>query len=138
MSIVSEWNQAIVEEFRANGGEVGGRFTGRNLLLLHTIGKKSGEERINPVAYVHDGDRYVIIASKGGAPTHPDWYYNLIDHPDVTIEVGTETLQVQAAETQEPERSRLYEKMVEMMPSFGEYRQKTTRIIPVFVLTKVS
>ncbi len=136
MSIISEWNQAIVEEFRANGGEVGGRFTGRNLLLLHTIGRKNGEERINPVAYVRDGDRYVIIASKGGAPTHPDWYYNLIAHPVVTIEVGTNSFQVRAAETQEPERSRLYEKMIEMMPAFAEYRQKTTRIIPVFVLTK--
>src|SRR5262245_2766341 len=112
MSIVSEWNQAVVEEFRANGGEVGGRFTGRNLLLLHTIGRKNGEERVNPLAYVRDGDRYVIIASKGGAPTHPDWYYNLVAHPDVTIEVGTELFRVGAVEAQEPERSRLYEKMI--------------------------
>ena len=138
MSIISEWNQAVVEEFRANNGEVGGRFNGRNLLLLHTIGRKNGDEHINPLAYVRDSDRYVIIASKGGAPTHPDWYYNLIAHPDVTIEVGTKSFQVRAAETQEPERSRLYEKMIEMMPAFAEYRQKTTRIIPVFILTKVS
>jgi len=138
MTIISEWNQAVVEEFRANGGEVGGHFTGRNLLLLHTIGKKSGEERINPLAYVRDRDRYVIIASKGGADTHPDWYYNLIAHPAVTVEVGTEAIQVHAVEAQEPERSRLYEKMVEMMPVFGEYRRKTTRAIPVLILTKGS
>jgi len=138
MSIVSEWNQAVVEEFRANGGEVGGHFTGRNLLLLHTIGRKNGDERINPLAYVRDGERYVIIASKGGAPTHPDWYYNLTANSVVSVEVGTESFQVRAVEAQEPERSRLYEKMVEMMPAFAEYRQKTERIIPVFVLTKVS
>jgi len=138
MSIISEWNQAVVEEFRANGGEVGGRFTGRNLLLLHTIGRKNEDEHINPLAYVRDGDRFVIIASKGGAPMHPDWYYNLTAHPDVTIEVGMQSFQVRAAETQEPERSQLYEKMIKMMPVFAEYRQKTARIIPVFVLTKVS
>jgi len=138
MSIISEWNQAVVEEFRANGGEVGGRFTGRNLLLLHTFGRKKGDERINPLAYVRDGDRFVVIASKGGADAHPDWYYNLIAHPDVTIEVGTKSVQVHATETQEPERSRLYEKMVEMMPAFAGYREKTTRVIPVFILTKVS
>lgn len=138
MTIISEWNQAVVEEFRANGGEVGGRFTGRNLLLLHTIGKKNGEERVNPLAYVRDGDRYVVIASKGGSETHPDWYYNLIARPFVTIELGTESFRVRAAETHEPERSRLYEKMIQMMPAFAEYRQKTLRVIPVFVLTKVS
>jgi len=138
MIIVSEWNQAVVEEFRANGGEVGGHFTGRNLLLLHTFGRKTGQERVNPVAYVRDGDLYVIIASKGGADTHPDWYYNLISHPVVPIEVGKESFQVHAMETREPKRSRLYEKMIEMMPAFAEYRQKTRRVIPVFILTKVS
>lgn len=138
MTIVSEWNQAVVEEFRANGGEVGGRFTGRNLLLLHTIGRKSGRELINPLAYVHDDDRYVIIASKGGADTHPDWYYNLMAHPDVTIEVGMEAFGVHAVEMQEPERSQLYEKMIEMMPAFAEYRKRTTRVIPVVILTKLT
>ena len=138
MSIISEWNQAIVEEFRANGGEVGGRFTGRNLLLLHTIGRHSEEERINPLAYVRDDNTYVIIASKGGADSHPDWYYNLITHPDVRIEVGTESFQVHATEAREPERTRLYEKMIEMMPAFAEYRKKTKRVIPVFILRKMS
>lgn len=136
MTIISEWNQAIVEEFRANGGNVGGRFTDRTLLLLHTIGRNSGEERINPLAYVQDDGRYVIIASKGGADAHPDWYYNLTSHPDVTIEVGVDTFPVHAKEAQEPERTRLYEKMIEMMPAFADYRQKAARVIPVFILTK--
>jgi deazaflavin-dependent oxidoreductase (nitroreductase family) len=133
----NDWNKAIIEEFRANGGKVGGRFAGRTLLLLHTSGAKSGQPRINPVAYVKDGDRLVIIASKGGAPTNPDWYYNLVAHPDVTVEVGTEQLQVHATVAAEPERTRLYQQMVAMMPGFAEYEQKTTRTIPVITLTRV-
>src|SRR5512138_2235715 len=137
---MSEWNdrnQKIIDEFRANGGKVGGPFAGRTLLLLHTKGAKSGQERINPVAYVKDGDRYVVIASKGGAPTNPSWYYNLVTNPLVTVEVGKDKFQVRASVTKEPERTRLYDKMVEMMPGFAEYRKKTTRQIPVMVLTLV-
>ncbi len=137
---MSEWNdnnKRIIDEFRANSGKVGGHFEGRTLLLLHTRGARSGQEHINPVAYVRDGDRYVVIASKGGAPTNPDWYYNLIANPEVTVEVGKDKFPVHAAVTQEPERTRLYNKMVEMMPGFDEYRKKTTRQIPVFVLTPV-
>ena len=115
--------------------KVGGHFEGKTLLLLHTIGAKSGQERINPTAYVKDADRYVIIASKGGSPTNPDWYYNLTANPLATVEVGTETFQVRTEVTEEPERTRLYNKMVEMMPGFDDYRRKTTRVIPVFVLT---
>jgi deazaflavin-dependent oxidoreductase (nitroreductase family) len=133
----NDWNRSIIEEFRANAGKVGGRFAGRTLLLLHTIGAKSGIERVNPVAYVCDGDRYVIIASKGGAPTNPHWYHNLVAHPEVTVEVGTEKMRVRAEVTREPERSRLYDKMVAMMPGFDEYRHRTTRVIPVFTLTPV-
>jgi deazaflavin-dependent oxidoreductase (nitroreductase family) len=133
----NDWNRSIIEEFRANAGKVGGRFAGRTLLLLHTIGAKSGIERVNPVAYVRDGDRYVIIASKGGAPTNPHWYHNLVAHPEVTVEVGTEKMRVRAEVTREPERSRLYDKMVAMMPGFDEYRHRTTRVIPVFTLTPV-
>lgn len=135
MNSQNDRNQAIIAEFRANAGQVGGRFAGRTLLLLHTIGKKTGEERINTVAYVPDGDRYVIIASKGGAPTHPDWYRNLCAHPLVTVEVGTQKFQAQAQVATEPERTRLYDKMVAMMPAFAEYREKTTRQIPVIILT---
>ena len=136
MNNPNNWNQKIIDEFRANAGKVGGSFAGKTLLLLHTVGAKSGQERINPVAYVADGDRLVIIASKGGAPTHPDWYYNILAHPLVTVEVGTERFQAQAAITSEPERTRLYNQMVEMMPGFAEYRQKTRRVIPVITLTR--
>jgi deazaflavin-dependent oxidoreductase (nitroreductase family) len=135
MSSPNDWNKTIIEEFRANAGKVGGRFAGKNLLLLHSTGAKSGRERVNPVAYVKDGDRYVIIASKGGAPTNPAWYHNLRTHPLVTVEVGTETIQVRAQVAPEPERSRLYAKMVEMLPGFADYEQKTSRKIPVFLLT---
>ena len=137
MSNPNDWNKAIIDEFRANAGKVGGRFAGATLLLLHTTGARSGQERINPVACVKDGDRLVIIASKAGAPTNPDWYHNLLAHPLATVEVGTETFQVRAAVAAELERTRLYAKMVEMMPGFAEYQQKTTRVIPVFVLTRV-
>ncbi len=137
MNSPTNWNKSVIDEFRANAGKVGGRFAGRTLLLLHTIGAKSGQERVNPVAYVRDGDRLVIIASKGGAPTNPAWYHNLVAHPLVTVEVGTAKFQVQAKVAEEPERTRLYDKMVEMMPGFAEYRQRTTRVIPVVVLTPV-
>jgi deazaflavin-dependent oxidoreductase (nitroreductase family) len=130
-------NQGIIREFRENSGKVGGGFAGKTLLLLHTVGAKSGQERINPVAYVADGDRPVIIASKGGAPTNPDWYYNILAHPRVTVEVGTQKFQADATVATEPERTRLYNKMVEMMPGFADYQRKTTRVIPVIVLTPV-
>ncbi len=138
---MSEWNdhnQKIIDEFRANSGKVGGPFEGRTLLLLHTKGAKTGQERVNPVAYVKDGNRWVVIASKGGAPTNPQWYYNLVANPLTMIEVGKEKHQVRASVAPEPERTRLYNKMVEMMPGFDEYRKKTTRQIPVFVLTPVN
>ena len=130
-------NQKIIDEFRANAGKVGGYFAGKTLLILHTVGAKSGEERVNPTAYTTDGDRLVIIASKGGAPTHPNWYYNILANPLVTVEVGTERFQAQAAVASEPERSRLYQKMVDMMPGFAEYERKTSRVIPVITLTRV-
>jgi deazaflavin-dependent oxidoreductase (nitroreductase family) len=136
MNTPNNWNQAIIDEFRANSGNVGGYFAGKTLLLLHTVGAKSGNEHVNPVAYVADGERLVIIASKAGAPTNPDWYYNILAHPLVTVEVGTEQFQAQAEIVTEPERTRLYNKMVEMMPGFADYQRKTTRVIPVIVLTK--
>ncbi len=130
-------NQAIIDEFRANSGKVGGFFAGRTLLILHTVGTKTGMERINPVAYVKDGERLVIIASKGGAPTNPHWYHNLVANPLVRVEVGTEQFQARAETVSEPERSRLYAKMVEMMPVFAEYPKRTTRVIPVITLRRV-
>jgi deazaflavin-dependent oxidoreductase (nitroreductase family) len=138
MATQNERNLAIINEFRANGGKVGGPFAGRTLLLLHTVGAKSGQNRVNPVAYIKDGDRLVIIASKGGAPTNPDWYYNLLAHPEVTVEVGTEQFRVRATVAAEPERSRLYAQMVAIMPGFAEYQQRTTRVIPVILLTRIN
>jgi len=130
----SEYNQKIMDEFRANSGVVTGR--GQTLLLLHTIGAKSHEERVNPVAHTRDGDRYVIIASKGGAPKHPDWYYNILANPSVTIEVGAEKFEAEATVVSEPERTRLYNQMVTVMPRFAEYQEKTSRVIPVILLTR--
>ena len=136
MSDLNERNKRIIAEFRANEGRVGGNFEGKTLLLLHTQGAKSGQERINPLACVKDGDHLAVIASKGGADTHPDWYYNVIANPLVTVEVGTEKFDARASVAKEPERTRLYNKMVEMMPGFDDYRRKTTRVIPVIVLTR--
>ena len=138
MDSQNDRNRAIIDEFRANDGKVGGRFAGRTLLLLHTTGAKSGLERINPVAYFTDGDRLVIIASKAGAPTNPDWYYNLVVHPLVTVEVGAEKFQARATITAEPERTRLYARMVEIMPTFADYQRNTTRLIPVITLERVN
>ena len=137
MSDVNNWNKKVIEEFRANEGRVGGNFEGKTLLLLHTVGAKSREERINPVACIKDGDRLAVIASKGGAPTHPDWYYNIVANPQVTVEVGAENFQALASVAEEPERTRLYNQMVEVMPGFDDYRRNTTRVIPVIVLTPV-
>src|SRR5512147_707834 len=137
MNEANERNKKIIDEFRANEGKVGGRFEGKTLLLLHTKGAKSGQERVNPTAYVQDDGRLVVIASKGGAPTNPDWYYNILADPMVSVEVGTDTFQARATVAEEPERTRLYNKMVEMMPGFDDYRRKTTRKIPVIVLTPV-
>jgi deazaflavin-dependent oxidoreductase (nitroreductase family) len=136
MSNQNDRNTAIIKEFRANAGKVGGPFLGKTVLILHTIGAKSGQEHINPAAYITDGDRFVIIASKGGAPANPDWYYNLVAHPQVTVEVGTEQFTARASLATEPERTRLYDKMVEMMPGFADYQKKTTRIIPVIILSR--
>ncbi|MFN8595967.1 MAG: nitroreductase family deazaflavin-dependent oxidoreductase [Anaerolineae bacterium] len=127
----------IIEEFRANGGRVGGRFAGQPLALLHTVGAKSGQLRINPVACLKDGERYVIIASKGGAPVNPDWYYNVVANPLVTVEYGTETFKAQATVATEPERTRMYNQMAAERPTFAEYERKTTRRIPVIILTRL-
>ena len=131
----NEWNRKVIAEFRANEGKVGGRFEGASLLLLHTTGAKSGKARINPLMCMPDGDRYVIIASKGGAPSNPDWYYNLVANPEVSVEVGTEQFSATATVAEEPERSELYGKIAGLYPFFAEYQRNTTRVIPVVVLT---
>ena len=139
MTEANEWNKAIIEEFRANEGKVGGMFENMPLLLLHTTGAKSGKAHINPAAYIADGERLVVVASKNGAPTNPDWYYNLVANPKVSVEVGTEQFQAQATVATEPERTKLFKQMVAANPGFAEYEQKAApRIIPVIILTRVS
>jgi deazaflavin-dependent oxidoreductase (nitroreductase family) len=136
MAEVNDWNKNVINEFRTNKGKVGGNFVNTPMLLLHTKGAKSGQERVNPLAYHKDGDHYVIIASKGGAPTNPDWYYNVVAHPEVEIEVGTETIKGKAAAiTEGADYERIYAERVSTMPGFGEYRKKTTRAIPVILIT---
>ena len=131
----NDLNARIIAEFRANAGEVGEPFANTPLLLLHHTGAKSGAQRVNPLAYMRDGDRYVIFASKAGAPTNPGWYYNLKAHPEVTIEVGTDTVPAVASEATGEERERLFGAQAKRAPSFAEYQRKTTRVIPVMVLT---
>jgi deazaflavin-dependent oxidoreductase (nitroreductase family) len=132
-----DWNTRIIEEFRANEGRVGGPFEGRPILLLHTFGARSGKERVNPLAYQADGDRLVVFASKGGAPNNPDWYHNLLAHPDVRVEVGTETFDAVARVAGSEERDRLWTRQKELMPGFADYERKTTREIPVIILERV-
>ena len=131
----ADFNTQIIDEFRANEGRVGGMFEGMPLLLLHHTGAKSGKSRINPLAYLSDSGRYVVFASKAGAPTNPDWYHNLKAQPDVTIEVGTQKRDAVAQEATGEERDRLYRMMAEQAPQFGEYETKTSRVIPVVILT---
>ena len=131
----ADFNTQIIEEFRANEGRVGGMFEGSTLLLLHHTGAKSGESRINPLGYLNDQGRYVVFASKAGAPTNPDWYHNLKAHPDVTIEVGADTIEAVASEATGEERDRLYRTQAERIPQFAEYEKGTDRVIPVIVLT---
>lgn len=127
-------NTRIIEEFRANGGKVGPPFEGRPMLLLHTKGRKTGQPRINPLVYLADGDRFVIIASKGGAPRDPQWYRNLVANPDVEIEVDTRTIPVKAVVVTGPERDELYARQAAVMPAFAEYQRRAGRVIPVIAL----
>ena len=134
MSDVQDWNSKIIEEFRANEGEVGGAFAGAPVLLLHTTGAKTGRERVNPMMYLDlDGHRYVF-ASKAGAETNPDWYWNLVAHTDVTVEVGTETYEASARPVTGDDRDRVYSEQARRYPGFAEYEQKTSRVIPVVEL----
>jgi deazaflavin-dependent oxidoreductase (nitroreductase family) len=133
-----DWNADTIAEFRGNHGKVGGYFTGAPLLLLHTVGARTGKPRVHPMMYLRDGERYVVFASKGGDPHNPDWYHNLKAHPDVRIEVGDETIKVYAEEAVGAERNRLYQLQSSKYPRFGDYQRKTRRVIPVMILTKTS
>ncbi len=138
MPDINDFNRAIIEEFRANEGRVGGQFEGAPVLLLTSTGAKSGQRRTTPVVYLADGDRMVIFASKGGAPTNPAWYHNLVANPTATVEVGPETLEVDAVVTSGEERERLFSRQAEVFPQFADYAQKTTRQIPVVALERRS
>jgi deazaflavin-dependent oxidoreductase (nitroreductase family) len=131
-----DWNRGIIEEFRSNEGKVQA-FARQPLLLLTHTGARSGTQRTNPLAYFRDGDRYVIVASKGGAPTNPDWYYNLLAHPLASVEVGVDQLEVTALPARADERERLWGMITEQNPAFKEYETKTAREIPVVILTPV-
>jgi len=131
------FNRQVIEEFRANEGKVGGMFAGAPMMLLTTTGAKSGQTRVSPIVYTTDNGRMVIIASKGGAPTHPDWFHNLRANPEVTVEVGTETFPARATVPEGTERQRLFDQMASQMPNFAEYQRDTTRQIPVVVLERV-
>jgi deazaflavin-dependent oxidoreductase (nitroreductase family) len=137
MTDFNDWNQKIIEEFRSAGGKVGGQFAGAPILLLTSTGAKTGQERTTPMMYLADGGRFVVFASKAGAPTSPDWYHNLVAHPRASVEVGTETFEVDAEVASREERDRVYAIQAERYPGFAEYQEKTTRVIPVVILKRV-
>ena len=134
---MADHNAPIIEEFRANGGRVGGFFEGASLLILHTKGAKTGRPQTVVLNHLPDGDRYVVFGTKGGAPMDPDWVRNVLADPSPTVETGTETVAVRAAEITGPERDELYARQVELRPVFGEYPNKTSRTIPVIALEPV-
>jgi deazaflavin-dependent oxidoreductase (nitroreductase family) len=142
MTSNTDWdafNEGIVEDFRAHQGRITfGRFAGRQLLLLTTTGARSGTPRTTPLAFTRDGERFVVIASKGGEPTNPAWYHNLVAHPEVTVEVGTECFRAIARITEGEERDRLFAAQAAVMPGFLKYQDRTSRRIPVIVLERVN
>jgi deazaflavin-dependent oxidoreductase (nitroreductase family) len=132
---IDDFNRRIMDEFHARGGKVGVPFEGVDILILTSTGARTGQTRWNPLAYTRDGDRFIIVASKGGAPTSPDWYHNLVAHPSAVIEVGTDVISVEASIATGAERDRLYAAHAAKMPQFNDYARKTERQIPVVVLT---
>jgi len=138
-STYQDFNRNLIEHLRANRGvATAGPFQGRDLVILTTKGAKSGAVRESPVVYSRDGDKYVIVASKGGAPTNPSWYHNLKAHPEVSVEIGGEKFKTRAREAGDDEYERLYQNHAAKMPAFNDYRKKTTRKIPVMILERVA
>ncbi len=133
---MDEFNKMIMDDFRANGGKVGGDFTGVPMVIVHHAGAKSGTVRHTPLCYLPNGDDVVIFASMGGAPTNPAWYHNLIANPDTEIEVGTEIRPVRVREAKGAERDELFERQKKAMPPFADYEAATSRVIPVLVLER--
>jgi deazaflavin-dependent oxidoreductase (nitroreductase family) len=141
MSETNDWNARIIAEFRANDGKVGGQFEGAPVVLMHHVGRRSGAEYVNPVMYLADQDdpsTIYVFASKAGAPTHPDWYWNMTEAGSATVEVGAETFDVRVREVEGDDRDRIYAEQVARYPGFGEYAEKTAgiRVIPVLALTR--
>jgi deazaflavin-dependent oxidoreductase (nitroreductase family) len=136
MPDMNDFNQDVIKQFRANGGKVGPPFEGAPMLLLTTTGAKSGQQRTTPLVHTRDGDDIVVLASKGGAPSHPAWYHNLVANPEVTLEVGTDRFKARARVATGEEHDRLFAAQAKLMPNFAEYQQKTTRRIPVVVLKR--
>jgi deazaflavin-dependent oxidoreductase (nitroreductase family) len=137
MPAVNDWNASIISEFRANAGKVGGRFANAPMVLITTKGARTGQLRTNPLVCLPDGDRLVIFASKGGAPTNPDWFHNLRANPEVTVEYGSERFTARAVITEGEERDRLWAEQVRRFPTFADYQAKITRMIPVIALERV-
>lgn len=133
---MSDWNEKIIAEFRANEGKVGGNFEGAPLLLLHSTGARTGKERVNPIMYQAVGDSFAVFASKAGADTNPDWFHNLRAHPQARIEVGTQTLDVTARVLDADEREPIWEQQKARYPGFADYETKTDRVIPVVMLER--
>ena len=137
MTDMNEFNTNLINEFRANNGVVGGPFAGSPLILITHTGAKSGTRRTSPLVYSRDGDAVVIVASKGGAPTHPHWYLNMIANPQVTVELPGETFEASVRQAEGDERARLFRAQADLMPNFDEYAASTDREIPVLVLERV-
>src|ERR1700722_3294780 len=135
---MSDFNTTIIEEFRANQGKVGGNFEGAPVLLLHTVGAKSGQPRVHPMMYQKVPDGYAVFASKGGAPTNPDWFHNLVAHPEVQAEIGANTVDLVARVAEGEERDEIWTKQKADYPGFADYESKTTRQIPDIVLKPAS
>ena len=132
-----EFNRNLIQDLRAHGKPTSGPFEGRDVLILTTKGAKSKAVRENPLVYTRDGDHFVVVASKGGSPMHPSWYHNLVEHPEVTVEVGKEKFNARAQVPEGDEYERLYQQHASTNPQFLEYRRKTTRKIPVIVLERI-
>ena len=137
MAAADDFNEKIIDEFRANGGRVGGPFEGALLLLLHTTGAKTGRTRVKPLVYRRDGDRLVVFGTKGGSPTHPEWLYNVRANPRVTVEVGSDRFEADARVALPDERDRIWQLQTQDVPVFADYQKKTDRTIPVVILERV-
>ncbi len=138
MNNVNDWNTKVIEEFRANGGKLGGRYAGAPLLLLTTTGAKSGQRRTTPLGFLRDGNRLVVAASVLGAPKNPAWYHNLVAHPEVTVELGSETFDTTASVAQGEERERLWSEFLKGYPDLAEHQARTSRQIPLVILPQQS